>query len=216
MERRARPDGTRVRREHHRSLTLKISLTTRLAPRGSAGCRRRLAREWSPRASVHSSTPNEPRSGRGADGRERDAWVCETLWVCPRGSRVGANGPRKFWRSRPVSQTDVSAVNSTTRGAAHAPTRWDASSRASGVPPISARIAAPCSRDPRYVPVAPADARSAPVASSCALFFGHALSERRGCPAAPPLDADARIVPHDPAPKIPRVHSVDPDRHVPS
>ena len=137
-------------------------------------------------------------------------------WVCPRGSRVGANGPRKFWRSRPVSQTDVSAVNSTTRGAAHAPTRWDASSRASGVPPISARIAAPCSRDPRYVPVAPADARSAPVASSCALFFGHALSERRGCPAAPPLDADARIVPHDPAPKIARVHSADPDRHVPS
>ena len=51
-----------------------------------------------------------------------------------------------------MSQTDVSAVNSTTRGAAHAPTRWDASSRASGVPPISARIAAPCSRDPRYVP----------------------------------------------------------------
>lgn len=102
MERRARPDGTRVRREHHRSLTLKISLTTRLAPRGSRWCRRRLAREWSPRASVHSSTPNEPRSGRGADGRERDAWVCETLWVCPRGSRVGANGPRaeKIFGSR--------------------------------------------------------------------------------------------------------------------
>ena len=36
MERRARPDGAHTRREHHRSLTLKISLTTRLAPRGSA------------------------------------------------------------------------------------------------------------------------------------------------------------------------------------
>lgn len=55
-----------------------------------------------------------------------------------------------------------------------------------------------------------------PSRPSCALFFSHALSERRGRPAAPPLDADARIVPHDPAPKIPRVHSVDPDRHVPS
>lgn len=93
MERRARPDGTHTRRVHHRSLTLKISLTTRLAPRGSAGCRRRLAREWSPRASVHSSTPNEPRSGRGADGRERDAWVCET-------TAVGVPAWQPSWRQR--------------------------------------------------------------------------------------------------------------------